>query len=382
MYSNTVGHSNNCQVNLTEVSAFSPGMTPAYYPSLSKEAKELFEAFWIRTHEKINSDDQDQTKVSKLPLARIKKIVKMDEDVQMIGSEVPVLFSKAAEIFIQELSIRAWIHTEENRRRTIQRNDISMAVARNEQFDFLIDVVPREDSHSAESNECSSPGIKDGSNSNFNQPSYTESKCISTNVTQLVPTNAQVANMIAASNSMIKVGVTTAKDPQAGGQQTFDSFASPTNLIGVPSNSFNFNHPHQQILGQNIRYLSPGYSNNGQPVSIAQFAVAPGTASHLGRAMMNNGQQRNIMHIGVPIANNITAGNQMRPTAYFSMNGCLPNNNQHLIPTTSLPYHIVPAYISQPSNMPLQLPSTVGQSQENQTKIEENESAPSRPHNS
>ena len=39
---------------------------------------------------------------------------------QMISAEAPVLFAKAAEIFINELSLRAWIHTEDNKRRTLQ----------------------------------------------------------------------------------------------------------------------------------------------------------------------------------------------------------------------------------------------------------------------
>jgi hypothetical protein len=39
---------------------------------------------------------------------------------QMISAEAPVLFSKACEIFISELSLRAWIHTEDNKRRTLQ----------------------------------------------------------------------------------------------------------------------------------------------------------------------------------------------------------------------------------------------------------------------
>ena len=37
--------------------------------------------------------------------------MKLDEDVKM-SSEVPVLFAKATEIFIHELTMRAWIHTE------------------------------------------------------------------------------------------------------------------------------------------------------------------------------------------------------------------------------------------------------------------------------
>lgn len=38
----------------------------------------------------------------------------------MISAEAPVLFAKACEIFILELTLRAWIHTEENKRRTLQ----------------------------------------------------------------------------------------------------------------------------------------------------------------------------------------------------------------------------------------------------------------------
>ena len=49
------------------------------------------------------------------------------------------------EIFIHELTMRAWIHTEDNKRRTLQRNDIAMAITKYDQFDFLIDIVPRDD---------------------------------------------------------------------------------------------------------------------------------------------------------------------------------------------------------------------------------------------
>ena len=58
------------------------------------------------------------------------QIMKLDEDVKMISAEAPVLFAKAAEIFIHELTMRAWIHTEDNKRRTLQRNDIAMAITK------------------------------------------------------------------------------------------------------------------------------------------------------------------------------------------------------------------------------------------------------------
>lgn len=56
-----------------------------------------------------------------------------------------MLFAKAAQIFITELTLRAWIHTEDNKRRTLQRNDIAMAITKFDQFDFLIDIVPRDE---------------------------------------------------------------------------------------------------------------------------------------------------------------------------------------------------------------------------------------------
>ncbi|KAG2529456.1 hypothetical protein BBO99_00001589 [Phytophthora kernoviae] len=79
--------------------------------------------------------------------------MKTDEDVRMISAEAPVLFAKACEMFILELSLRAWIHTEENKRRTLQRNDIAMAITKTDVFDFLIDIVPRDDIKPAKKGE-------------------------------------------------------------------------------------------------------------------------------------------------------------------------------------------------------------------------------------
>ncbi|KAG8451539.1 hypothetical protein GDO86_003660 [Hymenochirus boettgeri] len=71
--------------------------------------------------------------------------MKLDKMIKMISAEAPVLFAKAAQIFITELTLRAWIHTEDNKRRTLQRNDIAMAITKFDQFDFLIDIVPRDE---------------------------------------------------------------------------------------------------------------------------------------------------------------------------------------------------------------------------------------------
>ncbi|GIY67993.1 nuclear transcription factor Y subunit gamma [Caerostris darwini] len=109
------------------------------------EAQQVLDVFWDREMEEIRNLNQSDFKSQELPLARIKKIMKLDEDVKMISAEAPVLFAKAAELFITELSLRAWVHTEDNKRRTLQRNDIAMAITKFDQFDFLIDIVPREE---------------------------------------------------------------------------------------------------------------------------------------------------------------------------------------------------------------------------------------------
>ncbi|XP_046691176.1 nuclear transcription factor Y subunit gamma isoform X3 [Silurus meridionalis] len=115
------------------------------FGSAATDAQQNLQSFWPRVMEEIRNLTVKDFRVQELPLARIKKIMKLDEDVKMISAEAPVLFAKAAQIFITELTLRAWIHTEDNKRRTLQRNDIAMAITKFDQFDFLIDIVPRDD---------------------------------------------------------------------------------------------------------------------------------------------------------------------------------------------------------------------------------------------
>ncbi|XP_069079871.1 nuclear transcription factor Y subunit gamma isoform X3 [Pleurodeles waltl] len=119
--------------------------TDGFCVGSSGDAQQSLQAFWPRAMDEIRSLTVKDFRVQELPLARIKKIMKLDEDVKMISAEAPVLFAKAAQIFITELTLRAWIHTEDNKRRTLQRNDIAMAITKFDQFDFLIDIVPRDE---------------------------------------------------------------------------------------------------------------------------------------------------------------------------------------------------------------------------------------------
>lgn len=113
------------------------------YQHLQQQHQQQLQLFWQQQMQEV--EQANDFKNHQLPLARIKKIMKADEDVRMISAEAPVVFSKACEMFILELTLRSWIHTEENKRRTLQKNDIAAAITRTDIFDFLVDIVPRDE---------------------------------------------------------------------------------------------------------------------------------------------------------------------------------------------------------------------------------------------
>ena len=63
----------------------------------------------------------------------------------MISAETPMLFSKAIEMFVNELTIKGQINAEKCDRKTMQRKDIAVAIGQTPTFDFLIDTIPRDE---------------------------------------------------------------------------------------------------------------------------------------------------------------------------------------------------------------------------------------------
>ncbi|KAL5811652.1 hypothetical protein ACOSQ3_026602 [Xanthoceras sorbifolium] len=99
--------------------------------------------FWNQRMFEINHTSEVAFKNSHpLPLAKIKRIMKSNEAVKMVSAEAPVLFAKACEIFIMELTARAWMQTVGCNRRTLQRFDIAKALQLDKLFHFLFDAVP------------------------------------------------------------------------------------------------------------------------------------------------------------------------------------------------------------------------------------------------
>ncbi|OAA54405.1 Histone-fold protein [Cordyceps fumosorosea ARSEF 2679] len=144
------GHYGACAALATQ--GFAPaelytGPWANVHQGLTGQYKDILTTYWQQTITHLESETHDY-KIHQLPLARIKKVMKADPEVKMISAEAPILFAKGCDVFITELTMRAWIHAEENKRRTLQRSDIASALAKSDMFDFLIDIVPREEAAS------------------------------------------------------------------------------------------------------------------------------------------------------------------------------------------------------------------------------------------
>jgi nuclear transcription factor Y gamma len=115
--------------------------SPQFLAQLNNSLNKFWKEQLSVVHEYSDQTEQDFKTHNDLPLARIKRIMKSDEDVRMISAEAPVLFAKACELFILDLSIRSWNYSQLHKRRTLQKEDIREAIQKTDIFDFLVDVI-------------------------------------------------------------------------------------------------------------------------------------------------------------------------------------------------------------------------------------------------
>ncbi|XP_076441441.1 uncharacterized protein LOC143280611 [Babylonia areolata] len=81
------------------------------------------------------SDFSDR--VFRLPLSRVKHIIKMDPDVTLASQEAVVTIARAAELFISALSRDASYKTIQGRRRVVLRRDLEHIMDTRECYAFL-----------------------------------------------------------------------------------------------------------------------------------------------------------------------------------------------------------------------------------------------------
>ncbi|KAM0328084.1 hypothetical protein ACHAQA_005487 [Verticillium albo-atrum] len=80
-----------------------------------------------------------------LPLARVKKIIAQDPDINICSNNAAFIITVATEMFIQHLANEAHNQAKLERkpRRNVQYKDLANAVAHNDNLEFLEDVIPK-----------------------------------------------------------------------------------------------------------------------------------------------------------------------------------------------------------------------------------------------
>ncbi|XP_078574621.1 DNA polymerase epsilon subunit 4-like [Branchiostoma floridae x Branchiostoma japonicum] len=85
----------------------------------------------------LSGDGDKPERLSKLPLTRIKAMMKMDPDVTLASQESVLLISKATELFIESLAKEAYVHARQGKRKTLQKKDIDNSIEELDSFAFL-----------------------------------------------------------------------------------------------------------------------------------------------------------------------------------------------------------------------------------------------------
>ncbi|CAI6337077.1 unnamed protein product [Periconia digitata] len=77
------------------------------------------------------------------PVARIKRIMQADDDVGKVAQVTPVVVSKALELFMISLVTKAAAEAKERNSKRVSAVHLKNAVTKDEQFDFLNDIVSK-----------------------------------------------------------------------------------------------------------------------------------------------------------------------------------------------------------------------------------------------
>ncbi|KAM0733899.1 DNA polymerase epsilon subunit 4 [Formica fusca] len=82
-------------------------------------------------------DEEQREKLLRLPLGRIKTIIKMDPEVTLVNQEAVFLTAKSVELFIDSLAKEAYKYTAQAKKRTVQKRDVESAIDNVDALVFL-----------------------------------------------------------------------------------------------------------------------------------------------------------------------------------------------------------------------------------------------------
>lgn len=78
---------------------------------------------------------------ARFPPARIKKIMQTDEEIGKVAAAVPVIISRALELFLESLLRKACNVTQSRNAKTMTTSHLKQCIELEQQFDFLKDLV-------------------------------------------------------------------------------------------------------------------------------------------------------------------------------------------------------------------------------------------------
>ncbi|XP_044126886.1 dr1-associated corepressor [Bufo gargarizans] len=78
---------------------------------------------------------------ARFPPARIKKIMQTDEEIGKVAAAVPVIISRALELFLESLLKKACQVTQSRSAKTMTTSHLKQCIELEQQFDFLKDLV-------------------------------------------------------------------------------------------------------------------------------------------------------------------------------------------------------------------------------------------------
>uniref|UniRef100_A0A8C9FBS7 DNA polymerase epsilon 4, accessory subunit n=1 Tax=Pavo cristatus TaxID=9049 RepID=A0A8C9FBS7_PAVCR len=76
-------------------------------------------------------------RAARLPLSRVKALVKADPDVSLASQEAVFVLARAAELFVETIAKDAFVYAQQGKRKTLQRKDLGMMLCWFSLFSFL-----------------------------------------------------------------------------------------------------------------------------------------------------------------------------------------------------------------------------------------------------
>ena len=94
------------------------------------------------TDEQVEQNENEKSeRLTRLPLARIKTLIKADQDVTIASLESVFLITKATELFIETIAKEMHRITQGQKRKTIYRKDMDAVIEMMDEYAFLEGVL-------------------------------------------------------------------------------------------------------------------------------------------------------------------------------------------------------------------------------------------------